>query len=163
MSSRAEAPLAFAGCLARHLPQVTSPPRWLQPLPHRSAVSKPHEFLPLLLGRLVSLKLFFFCLFFSPFPLPGSCFNLSVAEMQNTQRAYFYRRFPILHLESGDWLPLVGSVVWRTQDCACFCFIFLTPWLPLPGCACSLCCPGLLSLLCLAQASMECQVSEGLC
>lgn len=28
--------------------------------------------------------------------------------MQSTQRAYFYRRFPILHLESGDWLPALG-------------------------------------------------------
>lgn len=158
MSSKA---MAFAGCLAleaplaRYLPQVTS----LQPLPHRSAVS---AFLPFFLSRRVALKLFFFCLSFSPSPLPGSCFNLSVAEMQNTQRAYFYRRFPILHLESGDWLPGVGSLVWHTQDCACFCLIFLTPWLLLPGCACSLCCPGLLSSVCLAQASVKCQVSKGL-
>lgn len=33
------------------------------------------------------------------------CFNLSVAEMESTQRAYFYQRFPILHLEPGDWPP----------------------------------------------------------
>lgn len=46
----------------------------------------------------------------SPSPPPGSCFNLSVAEMQSTQRAYFYRRFPILHLESGDGLPAVASL-----------------------------------------------------
>lgn len=30
--------------------------------------------------------------------------------MQSTQRAYFYRRFPILHLESGDGLPAVASL-----------------------------------------------------
>lgn len=29
--------------------------------------------------------------------------SLSVAEMQNVQRAYFYQHFPILHLEPGDW------------------------------------------------------------
>lgn len=62
--------------------------------------------LPLLLRALVALKLFFLSLIFPS--LPGSCFNLSVAEMQSTQRAYFYRRFPILHLESGDWLPALG-------------------------------------------------------
>lgn len=65
-------------------------------------------------------------------PLPGFCFNLSVAEMQSTQRAYFYQRFPILHLEPGDWPPGVASVcgasrpVWHTlllsflcRGCAC--------------------------------------------
>lgn len=149
MSSEA---VAFAGCLARHLPQ---PPGGFS----LCLADLPSIFLPLLLRRLVALKPFFFCLSFSLSPLPGSCFNLSVAEMQNTQRAYFYRRFPILHLESGDWLPGVGSLVWHTQDCARFC---LTPWLLLPGCACSLCCPGLLSSVCLAQASVKCQVSKGL-
>jgi len=31
-----------------------------------------------------------------------SLMSLSVAEMQNVQRAYFYQHFPILHLEPGD-------------------------------------------------------------
>lgn len=63
---------------------------------------------PLLLRTLVALKPVLFLSLIFPSPLPGSCFNLSVAEMQSTQRAYFYRRFPILHLESGDWLPALG-------------------------------------------------------
>lgn len=54
----------------------------------------------------------------SLFPLPGFCFNLSVAEMQSTQRAYFYQRFPILHLEPGDWPLECRPRVWCIQGCA---------------------------------------------
>ena len=61
---------------------------------------------PPLLGRPVALELFSFLVSVrSSFPPAWFCFNLSVAEMQNTQRAYFYQRFPILHLEPGDWPP----------------------------------------------------------
>lgn len=58
-----------------------------------------------LLGRLVAWSCAFSRSHRSLLPLPGFCFNLSVAEMQSTQRAYFYQRFPILHVEPGDWPP----------------------------------------------------------
>lgn len=64
-----------------------------------------------LLGRLVVWSCAFSRSCRSLLPLPGFCFNLSVAEMQSTQRAYFYQRFPILHLEPGDWPPGVAALV----------------------------------------------------
>lgn len=68
--------------------------------------------LPPLLGRLVASALCVLTVSVGVSSLlPGFCFNLSVAEMQSTQRAYFYQRFPILHLEPGDWPPGVASLV----------------------------------------------------
>lgn len=65
-------------------------------------VPPPTSALPPLLGRLVVA----FSVSVTPSSsLPGFCFNFSVAEVQSTQRAYFYQRFPILHLEPGDWPP----------------------------------------------------------
>lgn len=58
--------------------------------------------------------------------------------MQNTQRAYFYQRFPILHLEPGDWLWSGGPRVWCIQACASA--LFRTGWLFLPASALA---PGL--------------------
>lgn len=114
LSGRAplQAASALEGCGAVHMTQgMTADPRllpsFLVPAPHCVSLLLP-------LGRLAASEyLFSLFLSVSPSPLPGFCFNPSVAEMQRTQRAYFYQRFPILHLESGDWLLGVVSCVWR--------------------------------------------------
>lgn len=94
-----------------------------------------------LLDRLMALELCFSAVSFGfSSPLPGFCFNLSVAEMQNTQRAYFYQRFPILHLEPGDWPPRVASLVcgasravWQMLLLRCSCRWLFLPEHPFPG------------------------------
>lgn len=85
-------------------PSAGSPSLWL------TRACSPQASLHFCLSSLGYLEAVLFLPLIFPFPPPGSCFNLSVAEMQSTQRAYFYRRFPILHLESGDWLPACTGV-----------------------------------------------------
>lgn len=91
---------------AFHVWEVTGGPKpgHAGSCPHLPALSP-------LLGRLVVWSCAFSRSCRSLLPLPGFCFNLSVAEMQSTQRAYFYQRFPILHLEPGDWPPGVAALV----------------------------------------------------
>lgn len=101
------------GCL--HVWGVT---RWPRALLRRFPAPTPIAFPPLLLGRLVALESFFLIVSVG-FSLSsaGFCFDLSVAELLSAQRAYFYQRFPILHLEPGDWPPS-GVCVWCIRSCA---------------------------------------------
>lgn len=95
------------------------------------AGSRPHTAaLPPLLGRLVVA--FSVSVTFSS-SLPGFCFNLSVSEMQSTQRAYFYQRFPILHLEPGDctWVAsLVCGASRAVRQMLLLSFSYRWPFLP---------------------------------
>lgn len=53
----------------------------------------------------------------------GFFFDVSVAEMQNVQRAYFYQHFPILHLEPGDWeTRVLCRVMWFLLEPCKNCF-----------------------------------------
>lgn len=106
-------------------------------------VSRPA--VPPLHGRLVALEFSFLASVGSSFASAWCCFNLSVAEMQSTQRAYFYQRFPILHLEPGDWPPGVLTLVCGASRAVWGTLLpsVPTPWLFLPDCPFPWSAPGL--------------------
>lgn len=118
--------MARAGPAPEGVPPRPRSPARGSPITHPSAV-------PPLRGRPVALEFFFLASVDSSSPSAWFCFNLSVAELQSTQRAYFYQRFPLLHLEPGDCPPPGADPCVR---CDTLLLSVPAPWLFLPDRPC---------------------------